>query len=91
MIAKLCVVFIFIVLCLTAISFSSAQKQNNEYNNNRVECGIAKQDAESAHQLYQGQWPFTAAVYHLLNDQLTFLCGGTIVSRAFIITGKLLL
>lgn len=87
MIAKQCANFVFLVLFLNP-SLIVGYNRNN--NNNRVECGIAKQDAESD-KLYQGQWPFTAAIYHLLNNQVTFLCGGTIVSRIFIITGKYLM
>lgn len=87
MIAKCCGIFIILNLFLNSSLANKNIKNNN--NNGRGECGIAKQDATVPGNLYQGQWPFTAAIYHLLNDQLTFLCGGTIISKIFIITGKI--
>lgn len=38
-----------------------------------------------------GQWPFIAAVYHIVSDRAYFICGGTIISNYFVLTDKSLM
>lgn len=38
--------------------------------------------------IHHGQWPFVASIYHVFNDKIQFICGGTIVSKFAIMTGE---
>jgi hypothetical protein len=72
----------FIVIC----NLSSAQRARQ--NQQQESCGIARDDAENHNIFYQGQWPFTAAVYHSVIGELNFICGGTIISKIFVVSGE---
>lgn len=73
---------IWIIIIVFNICFAQRARQNQE------SCGIAKNDAES-NNIYQGQWPFIAAIYHSVNGQLNFICGGTIISKVFVVSGEI--
>jgi hypothetical protein len=75
-------IFFFIVIC--NLSLAQRERQNKQQES----CGIAREDAENPNIFYQGQWPFTAAIYHSINGELNFICGGTILSKVFVVSGE---
>lgn len=58
-------------------------------NSNNVECGqvkVLKGLIKNGTEVKHGQWPFVAALYHLVEKK--FFCGGVLISSRHVITGE---
>lgn len=53
---------------------------------NENSCGLADTNIETNY-IHNGQCPFIAAIFHIIDEQVHFICGGTIVSNYVVITG----
>lgn len=78
--------FIMIAMCTVVSSGLEA----NQPELTADICGVAQSKTDLAvhgQDLTRGTFPWIVALMHIDNKTLNFFCGGTIISRTFVITG----
>lgn len=77
--------FAFIECFIFYLRLSKADE--NIYWTNDESCGVTEPNSETNF-IHQGQWPFLAAIFHIVDSRVYFVCGGTIISNYVVLTGK---
>lgn len=76
------------LIFISVIAINSAANKTERAKRwvNENNCGIAGAGSESQY-INHGQWPFVAAVFEVVDGRAYFMCGATIISKHFILTG----
>jgi hypothetical protein len=81
------IVAIWLCSLIIVISAEAKELKRPKQWVNEKECGTTDNSVYQ-NSVHHGQWPFLASIYYIKNNRISFVCGGTIISKFAVITGE---